>query len=63
MAEPILTETDFAELTANLKRLDEAEENIRQAVQAGLDMGAEQIRVRDLKAQLLKLKQAYFPNR
>lgn len=61
MATNPLTPQDLETINLNLAQLTDAEEQIRQAEQAGLDVSDFKTRARDQRVQLLKLKQTYFP--
>ncbi len=56
-----LKAADLVELTAQLARLQTAELEIERAERAGIDLADQKTRVRDLRTQLSKIKQAYFP--
>lgn len=58
-----LTEKDLTELNARLDDLRRAEALIQQAIRGGIEMTDQQRQVRDLREQLLRLKQAFFPGR
>jgi hypothetical protein len=58
-----LGETDYVELVRRMKDLDEADLQIQKAVQAGVDVSAQREKSRELRGQLLRLKQSYFPGR
>ncbi len=60
MADP-LGEKDLETINANLDQLTIAEEEIRRATSAGLDVTELADTARAQRAQLLKLKQTYFP--
>lgn len=60
MAGP-LVETDLESINLNLERLLAADEQIKLAAQAGLDVTAFQEQSRAQRQQLLKIKQTYFP--
>lgn len=60
MANP-LTAEDKKVIDANLARLKEAEEEVARAKLAGFDVTEEERQVQELKTQLQKIKQAYFP--
>jgi len=60
MADP-LNEKDLQSINANLDQLSIAEEQIRKATSAGLDVSELSETARQQRGQLLKLKQTYFP--
>ncbi len=60
MADP-LTEKDLEQINDNLTQLAVADDAIKRAEQAGLDVSTFKVQSRDQRAQLLKLKQTYFP--
>ncbi len=60
MADP-LGEKDLDSINANLNQLLIAEEEIRRATAAGLDVTDLADTARQQRAQLIKLKQTYFP--
>ena len=57
----IMGPQDLETINANLRRLDEAESEIRRAELAGLDLSAQKQRAKDARAELLKIRSAYFP--
>jgi len=58
-----LTEEHFEEMKVQLRNLDEADAQIRRAITGGIDMAAQQKQTADMRVQLMKLAQAYFPGR
>lgn len=56
-----LTDTDLASINDNLNLLLVADEEIKLAAQAGLDVESQRELVRSQRAQLIKIKQTYFP--
>jgi len=60
MAEPIV-EADQEEFNLRLDQLLVADSQIKKAEQAGLDVTTQRESSRNLRNQLLKLKQTYFP--
>jgi len=60
MAEP-LVEADLEEINLRLDQLLVADSQIKKAEQAGLDVTTQRESSRNLRNQLLKLKQTYFP--
>ena len=59
----ILKQADLERINQELLRLQEAEQDIKQAQIAGIDIGDQMDRVRETRQKLLKLKQAYFPGK
>ena len=62
MANP-LTDTDLEQINANLIQLKIADEQIKLAQQAGLDVTGLKDTANSQRSQLLKLKQTYFPGK
>ena len=60
MAGPLI-EKDLKEIDLRLDQLLEADEQIKLAERAGLDVTAFKDTARDQRNQLLKIKQTYFP--
>jgi len=60
MAGP-LDDNDLSKIQTNLDKLQLAEEQIKLAEQAGLDVAQFRETARNQRAQLLKIKQTYFP--
>lgn len=58
-----LTEQDFTDLKDRLKALDEADQLIDKAIRGGVDMTEQRQRSKELRDQLLRLRQAFFPGR
>lgn len=58
-----LTETDLSEINRRLGELDEADRLIEQSIRGGIDMSEQQKRARELRDQLQRLKQSFFPGR
>ena len=52
---------DLSQIQTNLDRLQLAEDEIKMAEQAGLDVSLFREQARTQRAQLLKIKQTYFP--
>lgn len=52
---------DLAELKVKLTELDQADKLIEQAVRAGIDVSGQQVKTRELRDKLVKMKQAFFP--
>lgn len=65
MADPtgILTEEDFQRITKGIQDAEQAENIIALAKQAGMDVSAQEQRAKEGKAQLLKIKNTFFPGR
>lgn len=57
------TEDDLVELNKRLGDLADAERLIEQSQRAGIDMAEQTKRARELKEQLMRLKQSFFPGR
>jgi len=57
------TEKDLTELNARLEDVKTAELLLDQSTRAGIDMSAQIIRIKELKDQLLKIKQSFWPGR
>lgn len=62
MANP-LTDADLDQINANLTQLKVADEQIKLAQQAGLDVTTLKDTANTQRAQLIKLKQTYFPGK
>lgn len=62
-APPPLTEQDLAEMNVRLADLDRADSLIDQSIRGGIDMTAQRQKSRELREQLLRLKQSFFPGR
>lgn len=62
MADP-LTDKDLEQIEANLVQLGVAEDAIKRAEQAGLDVSTLKATSREQRQQLLKIKQTFFPGR
>jgi hypothetical protein len=58
-----LTDEDFEGIKQRLADLDVAEREIERASQAGIDVSEQRKTAKAQRAQLLKLKQVYFPAR
>ena len=57
------TEEDLTELNGRLEDVKAAEVLLDQSTRAGIDMSAQITRVKELKDQLLKIKQSFWPGR
>lgn len=60
MAGP-LKDADLATINTNLEQLLIADEQIKMAQQAGIDVADFKKQATDQRSQLLKIKQTYFP--
>ncbi len=60
MADAPFTDEDFTELNERLKALEEVDILIKKADRAGVDVTERKVQVRDLREQLMRLKQAFF---
>lgn len=58
-----LTDADLQEITRRLSELDEADRLIEQSIRGGIDMVEQQKRSRELRDQLQRIKQSFFPGR
>jgi len=58
-----LTEEDLKGINEQLDRLDEAGRIIDQAMRGGIDMGEQRKQTADLRQQLIRIKQSFFPGR
>lgn len=58
-----LTENDLTEINRKLAELDQADALIEQSIRGGIDMTEQRKRSRELREQLLRLKQSFFPGR
>lgn len=56
-----LTQADLTELKTKLTELEQADKLIDQAKRAGVDVGTQMERARELRDRLNKLKQAFWP--
>jgi len=63
MAEHPFTEQDLERIKASLAELEQAERLSELAQRAGLDVSVQAERVREAKAQLLRIRQVFFPGR
>ena len=54
---------DLEELQTRLAELEEAKALIAKANQAGLDIGDQETRMKDLETRLRRIKQTFFPGR
>ncbi len=61
MPEPLLDTEDLDVLNAALDRLDDSEENITRAEQAGIDVTAVKERMNISRDQIRRIKTAFFP--
>lgn len=58
-----LTDDDFEQIKSQLSVLDDLDEQLRLAAQAGIDVEDQKKRARESRTQLTQLKNTYFPNR
>jgi len=58
-----LNEIDLTKINEGLAALEAASAQIKQAESAGLDMTSQKQQYKEQRDKLLKMKQAYFPNR
>ena len=58
-----LTDADYEGIKGQLETLNELEEHLRQATQAGVDVTAQKEQARQSRDQLMRLKQTYFPGK
>jgi hypothetical protein len=58
-----LTEQDLVGINDRLRELDRADKLIDQAIRGGIDMKEQKTRAQETRAQLLRLKQSFFPGR
>lgn len=58
-----LTDADLEEMNRKLADLDAADQIIDKAVRAGIDMAGPIAKSREVREQLLRLKQSFFPGR
>jgi CRISPR/Cas system-associated endoribonuclease Cas2 len=58
-----LTDEDLAAIKENLARLDEAERIVDQAIRGGIDMQAQKKQTTELRTQLKRIQQSFFPGR
>lgn len=63
MPEPLLDSEDLAVLNDALQRLEDNEENLQRAEQAGIDITAVKARFETDKAKIRQIKGAFFPGR
>lgn len=63
MPEPLLDEEDLGVLNEALLRLEENEENLNRAEQAGIDTVAIRARFEEDKSKIRRIKTAFFPGR
>lgn len=61
MADGIPAGLTIDSIRAQLARLDEAEQAMRRAKAAGIELPEQEKQIKENRARLLKLKQAYFP--
>lgn len=62
MAEPgPLGPEDLAQMKLGIDKLNEADNQIRKAQSAGIDMGKHATKTKELREQLTRIRQVYFP--
>lgn len=61
MPDPLLDEEDLVVLNDALQRLEDNEENLNRAEQAGLDIGSIRARFDEDKLKIRRIKTAFFP--
>ena len=61
MPEPLLDQEDLEVLNEALARLEDNEENLNRAQQAGIDIADLRVRFDDDKAKIRRIKTAFFP--
>lgn len=61
MAEPLLDQDDLAVLNEALQRIEENEENLNRAEQAGIDVVSIRARFEEDKTKIRRIKTAFFP--
>ncbi len=62
MPTEILTQDDLNTMNDTLEALRDVEDNLKRAELADLDVSAQRKRLDDTRNQIIKIKQAYFPN-
>ena len=63
MTTPLLDDEDLTNIDEALRLAESAEDDLRKAEQAGLDIVGQRTRLAETKARLAKIKGAFFPNR
>ena len=63
MPDALLDEEDLGVLNEALQRLEENEENLNRAEQAGIDTAAIRARFEEDKSKIRRIKTAFFPGR
>lgn len=58
-----LTEEDLAGMNEQMLKLDEASRLIDQAIRGGIDMSEQRKQTAELRQQLTRIKQSFFPGR
>jgi len=56
-----LTQADLERINSSLKSLDDADSIIERAKRAGIPLDEQEKESRDSRAQLLRIKQTFFP--
>lgn len=52
---------DLAQMKLGIDKLNEADNQIRKAQSAGIEMGPQSTKTKELREQLTKIRQVYFP--
>lgn len=58
-----LTDMDLDRIQQSIRELNETEEILQRATAAGIDTADQRTRLEATRAQLLRVKQAFFPGR
>lgn len=58
-----LTDQDLQSMNEGLEKLKVAESLIEKSIRAGIDMSEQAKRTREVKEQLTRIKQTFFPGR
>ena len=58
-----LGDRDLDDIRLQMKNLEEAERQIEKAMNAGLDVTAQRAQAKQLREQLTRIKQTYFPGK
>jgi hypothetical protein len=62
-AQSPLTDEDLTGINEQLSKLDDAAKLIDQAIRGGIDMSEQRKQTADLRQQLTRIKQSFFPGR
>tara|TARA_Y100000310_G_C20513456_1_gene730012 strand:+ start:854 stop:1045 length:192 start_codon:yes stop_codon:yes gene_type:complete len=62
MTTEILTQENLTQINESLEAIQDLEENLKRAEVAGLDVASQRSRLDATRDQLIRIKQAYFPN-